>query len=191
MDRHRQRRVRRPHHPDPRSDRHRLHHDGGRLPLLRYPTRSPPRLRRPSPAPTGRKAPAHANAAAPPARTHEWRKREGARYVGRGTPWGNPYAVVRISDGRHAVPDPHDTLAKPPVFTSKQEARAEAVRRYRPWLDARPHLIDRARRELAGRDLLCWCPLTDDGNTVPCHADVLLHIANTPAPRPATTAGER
>ncbi len=32
---------------------------------------------------------------------------------------------------------------------------------------------DDVRRELAGRDLACWCPL--DG---PCHADVLLEVAN-------------
>lgn len=33
-------------------------------------------------------------------------------------------------------------------------------------------------RELAGRDLACWCPLT-----VPCHADVLLAVANGEIPR--------
>lgn len=32
-----------------------------------------------------------------------------------------------------------------------------------------------ARRELAGRDLACWCHPGD-----PCHADVLLELANTP-----------
>jgi hypothetical protein len=32
---------------------------------------------------------------------------------------------------------------------------------------------------LRGKDLACWCPLVDkDGNPVPCHADVLLKIAN-------------
>jgi hypothetical protein len=30
-----------------------------------------------------------------------------------------------------------------------------------------------ARRELAGKDLACWCPLDQ-----PCHADVLLELAN-------------
>jgi len=35
------------------------------------------------------------------------------------------------------------------------------------------------RRELAGRDLACWCPL--DG---PCHADVLLAVANNTADEP-------
>ncbi|ETX26587.1 DUF4326 domain-containing protein [Roseivivax isoporae] len=30
-------------------------------------------------------------------------------------------------------------------------------------------------RELRGKDLACWCPLDQ-----PCHADVLLEIANRP-----------
>lgn len=34
--------------------------------------------------------------------------------------------------------------------------------------------VDDIRRELAGRDLACWCP------PGPCHADVLLELANTP-----------
>jgi hypothetical protein len=34
--------------------------------------------------------------------------------------------------------------------------------------------VDDVRRKLAGRDLACWCPLS-----VPCHADVLLKLANT------------
>jgi len=33
--------------------------------------------------------------------------------------------------------------------------------------------------ELAGHDLVCWCPLEDErGRRVPCHADVLLELAN-------------
>ena len=35
------------------------------------------------------------------------------------------------------------------------------------------------RAELAGHDLMCWCPLEDAaGYRVPCHADVLLELAN-------------
>lgn len=33
--------------------------------------------------------------------------------------------------------------------------------------------VDDIRAELAGRDLACWCPLGQ-----PCHADVLLELAN-------------
>lgn len=36
--------------------------------------------------------------------------------------------------------------------------------------------VDEARAELHGKDLACWCPLDQ-----PCHADVLLEIANTTA----------
>lgn len=37
-----------------------------------------------------------------------------------------------------------------------------------------------ARRQLAGRDLACWCPPGQ-----PCHADVLLDVANTDPEEPA------
>lgn len=33
--------------------------------------------------------------------------------------------------------------------------------------------VDEIRAELAGKDLSCWCPIDE-----PCHADVLLEIAN-------------
>lgn len=33
------------------------------------------------------------------------------------------------------------------------------------------------RRELAGKNLACWCPLDQ-----PCHADVLLELANRAEP---------
>ena len=52
-------------------------------------------------------------------------------------------------------------------------SRAVAVERYRSWLPTQPDLLAAARAELAGRDLLCWCP--PDG---PCHADVLLAVVN-------------
>lgn len=53
--------------------------------------------------------------------------------------------------------------------------RAEAVRRYRDDLLAGrlEVTVDDIRRELRGRDLACYCPLDE-----PCHAEVLLAIAN-------------
>ena len=47
---------------------------------------------------------------------------------------------------------------------------AEAVALYRRWIEPR---ADAVRAELTGRDLCCWCRLDQ-----PCHADVLLEIAN-------------
>jgi hypothetical protein len=33
--------------------------------------------------------------------------------------------------------------------------------------------------ELRGKNLACWCPLVDkEGYKVPCHADILLELAN-------------
>jgi hypothetical protein len=49
-----------------------------------------------------------------------------------------------------------------------------------------PDLVAAARAELAGRDLACWCPADH-----PCHADVLLDIANgTATTRPADSDTE-
>lgn len=82
-------------------------------------------------------------------------RRRGARLpagivvVTRPTKWGNPHPV---------------TLGK-----------AEAVHRYHADLVAGRLSIsvDDVERELRGRDLACYCPLHE-----PCHADVLLAIAN-------------
>lgn len=67
--------------------------------------------------------------------------------------------------------------------------RAEIVELYRltlidptpgmlaAWPSARGRFltvtVDEIRRELAGKPLVCWCPLFE-----PCHADVLLELAN-------------
>lgn len=99
---------------------------------------------------------------------------------------------------RHDVhwPDGHVT-----EHTVRYMTRAETVETYRRALTdpqkglrlyERRHgviTVDDVRRELAGRDLMCWCPLVDDeGRPVPCHADVLLEVANAVA---AATAPER
>ncbi len=56
-----------------------------------------------------------------------------------------------------------------------QLGRDEAVRRYRDDLVAgRLRIsVEDVVRELRGRDLACYCPLDQ-----PCHADVLIAIAN-------------
>jgi hypothetical protein len=52
--------------------------------------------------------------------------------------------------------------------------RAPAIAAHRRWLlDERPDLVERARTELAGKDLCCWC-----AEDVPCHADTLIEVAN-------------
>jgi hypothetical protein len=66
-----------------------------------------------------------------------------------------------------------------PFRPTKRSADANAAAQYPAYLSTRPDLIEQARAQLAGRDLACWCPLVDeDGSRLPCHADVLLRIAD-------------
>lgn len=73
---------------------------------------------------------------------------EGAIYVGRPTKWGNPHTLDRYS-------------------------RSSAVAFYMRWIHARIRAGALDVSELRGKDLACFCPLDQ-----PCHADVLLDIAN-------------
>jgi hypothetical protein len=114
-----------------------------------------------------------------------------AVYVGRTagySPWANPFYVggwfmLGDPDGARAgifrMAYCETAVAAEPGFTLI-ETRAQAVEWYRryvaKWSQER---IARCRRELHGLDLCCWCPLVDaSGNPVPCHADVLLELAN-------------
>jgi hypothetical protein len=82
-------------------------------------------------------------------------RRKGARLpadavvVSRPTRWGNPHPL--------------------------ELGRQEAVRRYREDLLAGRLMIsvEDVRRELRGHDLACYCDLDE-----PCHADVLIEVAN-------------
>ena len=70
-------------------------------------------------------------------------------YVGRPTKWGNPFDV-------------------------KTHGRTEAIKKFREYLYKNPLLIEQAKKELSGKNLSCWCKIDE-----PCHADVLLELANT------------
>ena len=140
-------------------------------------------------------------------RTKGWRLREGAVVVSRPSIWGNPFGyrkptgLARVpaalsdepweyegrisADGmRHDYhhPDGHITVCHVRYMT-----RAELVECYRHLLlrDLTPGMrmtlgswrlpftAKDVRRELGGKDLACWCPPAE-----PCHADVLLEVAN-------------
>lgn len=112
-------------------------------------------------------------------RTKGWRMPEGAIYVGRPSRWGNPYVVHEHTDRCLA-----NGYADCPDWTANNRTHATAMYRYGFLypITTQPLGIpsaDEIRAELAGHDLVCWCPLFDkDGNRVPCHADVLLELAN-------------
>jgi len=88
-------------------------------------------------------------------RQHPWRAdNPDAVIVARPSKWGNPFKA-----GENGM------------------TREEAVQHYKHMLASSPQpLADRAiiREHLAGHDLACWCPLDQ-----PCHADVLLELANS------------
>lgn len=108
-------------------------------------------------------------------RTKGWRMPEGAVYVGRPTKWGNPYVVGAVLCDRTAYDD-----------NGRVRDRQHAVDLYRRWIEgatgglrtsfgptSSAFLTMGDPRDLAGRDLACWCPVDQ-----PCHADVLLDLAN-------------
>jgi len=71
-----------------------------------------------------------------------------AVYIGRPSKWGNPFVI------------------------GKDGTREEVIAKHRAWLLAQPAKIEAVKRELKGRDLLCFCA------PKPCHGDTLLEIAN-------------
>jgi hypothetical protein len=94
--------------------------------------------------------------------------------VDRRSDYGNPFPV-----GMKVTLYPLDAVGAAEVVELTAEMSVEAFRQY---LDHRPGWKAQLAAELRGRDLACWCPLEDaDGSRVPCHADVLLEIANNPS----------
>lgn len=84
--------------------------------------------------------------------------------VARPTKWGNPFRV-----GDRAKADPDNNVVA--VCMSNREA----VDTFRAILETQTMAAFRAEiaADLAGMNLACWCKQGE-----PCHADVLLEIAN-------------
>jgi hypothetical protein len=112
-------------------------------------------------------------------RTKGWRAQPGAVYVGRGTKWGNPARLIRQDMGWGVQWGDNGGLVG---SFPEPEARRYAVELYRNWAEKTVGLIPTARIELAGKDLMCWCPLPEPGQPDHCHAAVLLKLANREAP---------
>jgi len=68
-------------------------------------------------------------------------------FIGRPSKWGNPFSLIHHS-------------------------REECIEKYKEWLDSRPDLKKDAKKELKGKDLVCFC------SPLKCHGDILLEIAN-------------
>ena len=70
----------------------------------------------------------------------------GSVYVGRPSPFGNPFSI------------------------GKDGSREEVIEKYRQWLQDQPRLIKIMKRELKGKDLVCFCA------PKPCHGDVIKEV---------------
>lgn len=59
-----------------------------------------------------------------------------------------------------------------PFKIGKDGTREEVIEQHRAWLLSQPELVERARRELKGKRLGCWCA------PEACHGDVLVEICD-------------
>lgn len=109
-------------------------------------------------------------------RARGWRMPPSTIKVDRTTRWGNPYRVLRI-DGvwccttKRSVTDSGVSI----LCGSEAEAWDQVMLSYRGYAK---RTLGRAVDQLRGFNLACWC-----APTAPCHADVLLELANAPAQR--------
>jgi hypothetical protein len=115
-----------------------------------------------------------------------------------------PQRVQRKRTKGYRLPPNTVSVTRPgrwgnPFHTNRDGSRADAARNvmnYRLWLAGKEHegfeayrfgpndrftppTIDEIRRELRGKNLACYC---EPGK--PCHADVLLELANEPQEKP-------
>lgn len=116
-------------------------------------------------------------------RTKGWRLGTNARSVARPSYFGNPYRVGDVYLVSSILPFPVPTArtwegpagaGDTDLAAVRCSDNAQAVAWFREWavLALEPSKVTL----LAGMDLACWCALDQ-----PCHADVLLEIANAPA----------
>lgn len=117
-------------------------------------------------------------------RRNGWRMPENTVKVSRPGYWGNPFAASVF--GRDAAVRLYRALIDGrwggSTFAGLDDQSVMVASELRQqWLCRfkGEHPSEAARSVLRGKNLACWCPLVDkDGNRVPCHADVLLAIAN-------------
>ena len=86
-------------------------------------------------------------------RTKGWKMPENTVYVGRPTKWGNRYTIAEMGSHEEAVCKFEEMLIE--GFEDSYPMDEEII------------------RELRGKNLACFCSLKS-----PCHADILLRIAN-------------
>lgn len=85
---------------------------------------------------------------------------ENAVFIGRGSPFGNPFKIGEDGD------------------------RATVINKYCDYLKENHWLIRKIKEELKGKDLVCFCSPSI------CHGDIILSLANNlPVVRPIVAKG--
>lgn len=103
-------------------------------------------------------------------RARGWIMPDNTIYVGRPTKWGNPFVIGIDGTAQECVKKYADELLP-------YRHHGEKSRLYNFFISE--SILTEIERELRGKNLCCWCPLLDvDGMPYPCHADVLLELAN-------------
>lgn len=110
-------------------------------------------------------------------RAKGWRMPPGTVKVDRSTRWGNPYKLH--GDGYPMTAEVAVGLFR--ALLQKERGFVARVASYGSVLTT----IDDIRRDLRGKNLACWCALDQ-----PCHADVLLRLANEDGTRATGAQGE-
>jgi hypothetical protein len=113
-----------------------------------------------------------------------WRMPGNTVYVGRPSKWGNPFYLkprgskVEVFSRIDLTEDGEDALVA--IGDSHRDAARKAVKLFKDALlegDLEYWSSD-VQNELRDYNLACWCPIGS-----PCHADVLLAIANSECER--------
>lgn len=115
-------------------------------------------------------------------RTKGWRMPANTIKVDRSTRWGNPFrtgeqAAVRVFDMIDLHIDHISYVEANIVLTLQVGDINDCLRLFRIYSKAKAYHMTRGDtdpwKELRGKNLACWCALDK-----PCHADVLLELAN-------------
>ncbi|SDC07533.1 protein of unknown function [Bradyrhizobium brasilense] len=100
-----------------------------------------------------------------------WRMPVNTVKVDRTTPFGNPYRIGEPLDAK--IARRWGWEISPAGKKLVCEDATEAVKRFKHALQWDEAIHDYVRDKLKGKNLACWCALGE-----PCHADVLLWLAN-------------
>lgn len=102
-------------------------------------------------------------------RTKGWKMPENTVSVTRPGKWGNPYHVVHCGENSFGVIYKNGTLELMIAWAIPEEMALKlAIQKYEEGVNN-----EEVQKRLKGKNLACFCPLDK-----PCHADILLKLAN-------------